>query len=327
MLGRILSLLLVGPCLFVALAWSQARPAEGQRSPASSPRDPGPRTFAAAPGEGTFRLASLPDFADVTPKPLVWIEPGTVVEKQPPRGWTHLILVAHTRVGDGDVQAAPAIAASIAQLFTVSVAAEIKSQREGERPVYWLDRVGIGIGTRIRGQNTIISSDTQAALGAGLGIIERQVLSTTEKAFVTGNRQVARTPTLFVFDADIVLLVDGEHKNMVTRYALLVSRDTGQLGALSWVLEPVESGGYRLVERPLQFLSVPTFEDRVLSVKADRFFFGIPAADAFAQIRPSSGQPLPWTAGLRAYADRRTFSADSIRQFERELWKLWGISK
>ena len=218
------------------------------------------------------------------------------------------------------------MAKSIAQKFTIAILANVQSGQEGNGSAYLLDRVGIGIGTRVNGKNTIISSDTQAGLGANLGIIERQVLSTTEKGFATGNRQVARTATMLVFDADSMLLIGGDHKPMVTRFVLLVARDTGQLGAMSWILEPTAAGDYRFYDRPMQYLTVPVIEDRILNVKADKFFLGIPAADAFAQVKPTSGTPIPWTDSLRSFGVRRTFSPDGIAQFETELWKLWGKS-
>ena len=277
----------------------------------------------AARNAGPFRLVGLPNPADVTPKPVATIEPGSIVEKDPPRNWSHVVLVAYTRVGAGDLQDAPGLAVSIAQRFTVAIVANVRAVDEGSVKAHYLDRVGVGIGTKINGKNTIITSDTQATLGANLGIIERQVLSATEKGFATGCRQVARTATMLVFDADSMLLIAGEHRSMVTRYVFLVSRE-GELGVLSWILEPSEAGDYRLYERPMQYLTVPMTEDRVLNVKADKFFLGIPAADAFAQVKPTTGTPVPWTDNLRAFGARREYSADGITQFEAELWKLWG---
>lgn len=271
-----------------------------------------------------FLLAELPVLAEVTAPFPGWIEPGTIVERSPPQNWSHVILVAYTRVGAGDVQEAPSMAVDIARRFSVAILANVGSKQQAGGTEFFLDRVGIGIGTRINGKNTVISSSTHAALGAGLGLIERQVLSTTERDFVTGNRLVARTATMMVFDADVMLLVGGEHRPMVTRYALLVVRDTGQVGVLSWVLEPTATGDYRLFSRPMQYLQIPVIEDRVLNVKADRFFLGVPWSNAFAQVSPTTGQDIRWTDSLRRFGVQRTFSANGIHEFESELWKLWG---
>ena len=260
---------------------------------------------------------------DVQQKPLEWIPPGSVVGKQAPAGFSHVIFISQTRVAAGDVAEVSDYAKRMAQLFSVAVVADVKANRVGEKTSYYLDKVALGIGMQIHGKNVIVDSEKQAELGANLGFIQRGLLSQCEKDFVAGNRQVARTPTMFVFDSDIMLLLDGEHRPAEHRYAILVSSETGQLGTLAWLMKRGPNRTYVPFDRPIQYLPAGLEEDRILNVKANKFFAGIPASDAFAQVKAAEGTPVPWTDGLRRLAALREYTPQTARDLEAELWKLW----
>jgi len=262
---------------------------------------------------------------DVTPQHLPWIPPGNVVEKdRAPKGFSHVVYVSYSRVGAGDVDQVSDMVRRIAQLLSLAVAANVKSNASVDKPVYSLDKVALGIGTKIRGRNVIISSDTQAELGANLGMIDSMVLKQCESDIKEGAVQVARTPTMAVFDTTVQLLVSGEHRKLINRYAILVSSDSGQLGTLCWLMNTTSADRYQVVNRPLQFLPPGMEIDQVLNVKADKFWLGIPASDAFGQVKPPEGTPVDWTDSLRPLASLKRFTAAEAQQLETELWKLWG---
>ena len=67
-------------------------------------------------------------------------------------------------------------------------------------------------------------------------------------------------------------------------------------------------------------------EDRVLNVKAEEFFLGLPGDGAFSQVRTSEGTPLAMTDALRPVASLRRFTKESALALEEALRKLWESS-
>lgn len=255
---------------------------------------------------------------DVKEQPLKWIKPGTLIGKKPPAGWSHLIFAAYPRIGAGDVKEVGTTVKNIAKKFTISCVAKVSGAGEGGKKPYRLDEVRIGLGTLVAGKNTIISSEEQ--LGAKLGLIEGQVLRQCESDFNTGVIQVARTPTMCVFDNKAIILVDNEHRDMCIRFVIIASEETGQVGTLTWLFDEK----YVLQESPMQYLPANFQEDRVMSVHADRFFLGLPQKGAIAQVKMAEGTPIPFTSGLKVVAANRRFTEETAFELEAELWKLWN---
>ena len=248
-------------------------------------------------------------------KPLDWIPPGTVVEKIRPQRLVHLVYVAHPRIGSGDVKQVFKDVLYYASLYTVNCLADVERHGAGAMKQYRLEQVAIGIGTDIDGKNTIITSATQKKLGADLGIIARQVLSQCEADFRTGFLQIVRTPTMLVYDSDVILLIHRQHKKMMTRNAILVSPETGRLHTLIWLFDP----HYELVDQPIQSLPPNYQEDRVLDVDADKFFLGLPQEGAFAQLRLARGTPIPLTDRLKKIISPRRYTKKTARELEKQL--------
>lgn len=261
------------------------------------------------------------DSVDVREQPLEWISPGTVIGRTAPQGWTHLLYAAYPRIGAGDVDEVSGIVKNIAKKFTVSCVANVVGTGPDGKAPYQLEDVRIGLGTIIRGQNTIISSDQP--MGARLGIIDRQVLQQCESDFQTGVIQIARTPTMCVYDCKAVLRIEQCHRDAFLRYVVLVSPDTGQLGTLTWMFD----SNYELKGSTMQYLPASFQEDRVMSVDADRFFLGMPQKHALAQVGIAQGTPIEFSPTLRAAASHRRFTPETAERLEAELWKLWSDGK
>lgn len=256
-------------------------------------------------------------FVSVEERPMPWIPPGLVIERNAPVGWSHLIYVARPRIGQGDVTAVSETVRYYAKLFTVSCLASVEASHD--RPDrFQLEKVAIGIGTQIRGKNTSITSATQAAIGADLSLIGRQLLAQCENDFRTGCTQVARTSSMIVYDSDIVLLIDGEPRPMVARYAILVQPTSGELISLVWLFD----ANYKLVDRSLRILEPNHQEDRVLHVDVNRFLLDIPLDGALAQVRLPAGQTLPFGNRLRRVAELRRYTKQSVIELESELWSV-----
>ncbi len=252
---------------------------------------------------------------DLKERQLAWIPPGTIVGTSAPKGWSHLVYAAYPRIGAGDVDKVSASVVYYAKLFTVNCLANVTKDDADPNANYRLDRVAIGIGTDIAGKNTIVTSGTQKKLGADLDILARQVLSQCEADFQHGFTQIVRTPTLLVYDSQATLLIENQPRDMMGRYAILVSPETGHLQALVWLFDLK----YHLVDQPMQALPANDREDRVLSVDAEKFFLGLPRDGAFAQLQIAQGTPIPFTKPLRHVAGLRRYTKESARELERQL--------
>src|SRR5262249_21194750 len=95
---------------------------------------------------------------DVLRKRLTPIEPGTVIEDQAPKGWSHLIVKNRSKVGAGDVGKMTDQTKYLASFLFSAIVADVQPERQGDQVRYRLVKVGAGIGMKIRGKDTIITS-------------------------------------------------------------------------------------------------------------------------------------------------------------------------
>jgi hypothetical protein len=242
-------------------------------------------------------------------QPLARIPAGTRFVAEPPTGWSNIILFVVPRLASGDVEAVSSTIARYSELFNVVILANSLRSASG---TYHLEKVALGTSTKIDGQNTIITSDSQERLGARLNVIGSTVLSGNEKELAELS-QAARSPTTMLIDAPLRMLHEDKHRMMTCRFAIWVVPDTGEIGTLAWLLDDPEpqQKEYVLVEEAFQYLPKNMREDRVLNVREDLFFLGIPGGSAFAAVRIPQGTPFRYTAKMKAYAGQRRFDYDS----------------
>ena len=251
-------------------------------------------------------------------RPLEWIEPGTIVGDGPSPGWSDLILFARPRLASGDLDAVPDLVARFAGLSSLTILADVVPGHMGR---YELDRVGIGLALESDGREAIaIGADIA---GADLGFLGRRVFLENERVARASVHQAARTRTLLVFDADAILLRDGDHVARVVRHAILADPRTGRVSTFVWLLDPRPDGTFALADDdPPKVLPPGLHEDRQIDVDADRFTLGIPTPDAFALVRTPPGTPFAFPAGLRPLAEARTFSDEAAPELEIGLRNL-----
>ena len=90
-----------------------------------------------------------------------------------PPGWSHLVIKSHPHIADADRRAVSGLVARLASfLFTVTLA-DVRPEPGTQPPRYRLRDAAIGMGTRVNGQDVVLSPDTARGLGADLGWIER----------------------------------------------------------------------------------------------------------------------------------------------------------
>jgi hypothetical protein len=262
-----------------------------------------PGTPAAAPQEKI----------DLKEKPLDRIPVGTVIGRQPPEGWSHLVLLAIPTLTREDERDAPRMATHYAQMFKFTVLANVARRRDDRAPFY-LERVARGFATTVDGKQVIVrGKDT---MGADLGLFGRRILDENEQVLDNDVRQVVRTATMLIFDAQAVMLRDGKHVNMVMRHAILVDPATGRLYTLVWLL----NRDYQRAENAIQLLPEGMRERRLLSVKRDKFSrLGIPERDAFGLRQIPQGKAIAYTDALKEAACVKTFDAAKVPLIEERL--------
>jgi hypothetical protein len=250
---------------------------------------------------------------DLARKPLERIPVGTVIDKTPSLGWSHLVLLAIPTLAVEDDRDAPKIAAYYAQMFKFTLLAKVSREEARGKGLFYLQRVARGFATTIDGKETIVSS--QNTLGADLGLFGRKSLAENEKILDNDVQQVLRTPTMLMFDAKSVMLFEGNHVPRIMRHAILVDPASGQLHTLIWLL----TDDYKPALEGLQWIPNGMREQRWLSVKRDKFSLGIPTRDAFALRQIPQGTPVPYTPELSAAATVRTFTEAEVPAIEATL--------
>jgi len=267
----------------------------------------GPLDPAGAGGLGSVAV-------DVTPRPLDWIAPGTLIADTAPKGWTDFLLLATPRIGVGKVEDVPRAAVSYSSMFHFAMVAKV---RESAPAGFELEKVGIGLALKIDGRTLV--ADSENTLGADLGLIGRTVMAENEKVLRDEFRQVARTATMLVFDARVFVLRGGKHQSMVIRHVVLTVPTTGKVSTFVWLLGQDGDRRYFLAEKGLQKLPTGLLEDRVLSVDPEKFTFGIPSSDAFALTKIPQGTSLGFSEALKAVAATTVFTPDLAQRLEAEL--------
>jgi hypothetical protein len=251
--------------------------------------------------------------------PATRVEPGAVVSTTPPQGWSHLVIKSKPRVTAGDIASVGKSTCDMAGLLFTTITADVETIQSPDGPRYQIGRVGVGCGTEINGKDVIITSDTQAQLGANFGLIERQVLSAFDEKLAE-NVVTLRTPQMVFLDTPVVARHQGKNKAMMIRYAIIVDATTGRLDTIAWLVDLDDSRRMTGVVGRAQWLANGKQEDATLHVDEDEFFFGIPSDKAFAITRIPHGQ-LQFTMPPEAAAilGKSTLSAQEAKISEQWL--------
>jgi hypothetical protein len=338
-------ILLAGlPMLIVALALGSAYVlwARLTRPVADSRR----ATLAVLPaGDPAANTGDLTDTVDVEPHEMPRIEPGSEIAASDPRGeigagepstksgaigtatdaparapadWSHLVLHGVPRVAEGDVDKVPASLARLVSLFHLTILADVAAD-ESVRPArYRLRNVAIGLATDVAGHEKIVTSKTLGSLGSDFGFVERSSLAGNE-ACLDQALQVARTPTMLVFDATAIQRLDDQNRHVLHRHALVVSPTNGSLATFVWALARDNADREQLVDDKIRLLPDGLEEDRKLYVDSALFVLGLPAQEAFALVDLPPGRDVAVSAELRASAAAAMTKPEDALRLERLL--------
>lgn len=235
--------------------------------------------------QAAFGAAAEPPF-DVRPRPAELIQPGLVVEQGPPDGWSCLVIKSQPRVTQGDLDRVGKIDVQMASMFFTVLAADV--QAASETSPAKITRIGVGVGTDLRGKPTVVSPDTQRRQGARLGLIGGMVL----RGFYDEQQEVrivaSRDEAVFV-DTPVAVRIDEQNQEGVVRYALLLGPG-GKISVYCWLIACGARGDYLDLRSEIQHLSQDHVEDAQLYVSRDEYRFGLATKRAFAIVSVPQGE-------------------------------------
>lgn len=261
---------------------------------------------------------------DVTLRRLPQIPPGTIIDKKAPKGWSHLIIKSYSRPGAGDVRQLSPTADRLTRLLFTAIMADVRplvergnENESGKR--YKLEKVAVGLGTRIGEKDIVITPDTQQQLGADLGLLARVVLRKSQEK-LGEIVVVARSAAFLVFDSPSFMVVDGKHKPIVLRYAVLVEERTGRLNTLVWPVLREEDGEKSEPLGAIQWLPANLTGDCILHIDGNEFSLGQPTEKAFAITAAPKGQKeIKIGDDLKPLVARPRFTSTAAAELESRL--------
>jgi hypothetical protein len=246
------------------------------------------------------------------------IEPGTVIDKEAPKGWTHLLSKSRPKLGAGDVAQVPPTVAKSADIVFSALVARVERERGGQGR-YRLARVAAGVGVNVDGKDTIHSPDSRRKLGVNLTLLGRMALDRSY-AHLQEAVWVARSDTVAIFDSPGQMLLGGKHRAVVIRTAILLDEKTGQLDPLLWMIELDERGGYKGVSGGIEWMKLNVLADTILHVDANEFVLGVPTEMSFAMMRlPEGKKQLPVTDALKPLLGRERLTKEMTIELETKL--------
>lgn len=250
------------------------------------------------------------------------IPPGTVIGKSAPKGWTHLILKSQPRLPADQKRLVSEMTARLATLVFTATTASVEAYGTGSERRYRLARLGVGVGVNINGKDVIVSPQTQAKLGANLGLLARQVLAGVYDKQKT-IRLVAVGPTLAIMDTPAFMARGKVHAPVVLRYVFLVDPLTGSLDTLVWRIDTDGRGGYEGTVGMIEWLAPNTLVDATMQVDLDEFRLGIPSERAFAITSIPPGQrQFNIPDGLRTIAGTAKLTAEQAGKLQQGLREM-----
>ena len=296
---------------------------------ATWPEAPPPADWSSKDYNTTPRPAETPsllpgaEFAvtyDLTSRPADELTPGTLVEKGPPPGWSHLVIKSLPRIREDQKKGLAALTIDKASWMFTAFLANVKKETSGAQSRYCFDKAALGLGAKAKGRDTILTAETGRKLGGDMGLFGGEILS---KGYDVQRKAVLvlSGPTMGLLDTPVWYRCGDDNKLVRYRYAMLVDAASGRLDTLLWRL-----GDGGLAEAVwVKANTIDPAELVVDSKKVNRF--GVPGDDAFAVDKMPTGRALPIPEDLRKLAAQTRFTLDEARTLDARLRTLIPDSK
>ena len=252
------------------------------------------------------------------------LKPGTIVEKGPPQGWSHLIIKNQPFLNRAEADKVHPLAARLAKALFSAMVAHVDQDPADPARRFRLRAVAVGLGTNIDGRDVIISSQTLNQQSDEFGFIYKTVVSRTEDELAQW-AQVARSPSMVIMDVPCWMVRNGIHQRVSVRNAVLVNPNDGGLVTLVWVVAPQDPRQNRAKVDPMRWLQPNLVYEYPLHVDESQVIAGVPTSTAFAMHDLPEGFELQVPQALRPIAGQRRLTPQAAQQIESELWRIVGV--
>jgi hypothetical protein len=224
------------------------------------------------------------DDYDVTAVAPEAVAPGTVVERGPPAGWSHLVIKSLPRVKQSEKARVPTklgrefVIQKASWMFTVFTA-DVVPEKQGSHTRYRLRAIGLGLGANVKGRDIVLTAGTAERFGEPMDPIKKETLE-TGYGIQQQSRVVVHGPSFALVDTPVTFRC-GERNRMVRfRYAMLVDPLGGRLDVFCWQIG-AENGECADLKRAV-LLNPNTIDEAELVVDPAGFNdLGIPNELAF----------------------------------------------
>jgi hypothetical protein len=226
------------------------------------------------------------DDYDLTAQPADEIEPGTVIDRGPPSGWSHLVIKSLPRIKPSEVAKLPWVPVPggraelerrVRWMFT-AFTADVVVEEHGVHRRHRLRAIGLGLGADVHGRDTVLTIDSAKRVGAELDLFQELTLK-TGASVQKQSRIVIHGPLFALIDTPVTFRCDKRNRSVRFRYALLVDAPTGRLDVICWRIG-AEGGECADLTRAV-LLSPNTIDEAELIVDLSGFTAGIPGELAF----------------------------------------------
>lgn len=268
------------------------------------------------------------DDYDVTAQVPETITPGAVVDRNPPTGWSHLVIKSQPRVKPSEVSRLPSnvfvdrdgLVRRVAWMFTVFTA-DVVEERHGTLTRYRLRAIGLGLGANVNGRDTVLTLETAEQLGQKLDFIQKETL-TTGYRIQQQAKVVVHGPSFALVDTPVTFRCGSKNRMIRFRYALIVDPPTGRLDVLAWRIGSEVDQCSDLTRAVL--LNPNTIDNADLIPDLTEFnTLGIPNDLAFGvDDLPPHRLEMTIPAELRELAGKTRFTPDEAHALELGLRKL-----
>jgi hypothetical protein len=278
------------------------------------------------------------DDYDVTAAEPEQIAPGTVIERGPPAGWSHLVIKSEPRVRPGEAARVPLprildisrdeYLQQISWMFT-AFTADVVEERQGPHARHRLRAVGLGLGAKLDGRDTVLAPEDAGRTVQGLGFPKREIQQrirreTLEKGYKVQkqSRVAVHSPLFALVDTPVTFRCGDKNRMIRFRYALLVDAPTGRLDVLCWRLGG-EDGNCSDPARAVLLPPNDIDPAELIPDPAEFNALNIPGELAFGvDDLPPHRLEVTLPAELRGLAGRTRFAPDEARALEGGLRKL-----
>jgi hypothetical protein len=254
---------------------------------------------------------------------------GSRINRQPPTGWTHTLLVSVPSVDSGDLRQVSTLVTNYAEMLSLVIVARIEPERSEEPRNYQLRSIGVGMAIRQGDDFVVVTGDDSAAAATSsdenppprLDMLQKQVVRGASNS-LDQMRVVARRTTLILFDSPAVVRLQDRNQSVVMRNLIWVESSSGRIGNLVWLLQPDGKEGMKPALDEARFLPPPFLEQRSLYVDSSQFTLGIPSSTAFALTQLPAGDPVPLSGRLTELASLPSYEYAQLAELASGLTRV-----